>query len=247
MIRIINLHKSFNNKPVLKGVNLEIYDGETVTIMGGSGQGKTVLLKNIIGLMKPDKGKIIIDGIDITTADKKTLHNVQKKFGYLFQGSALFDSMTVYENIAFGLRHMKLSAAEIKERVKLYLSYVGLEGIENMYPSELSGGMKKRVALARAVAYSPQYILYDEPTTGLDPQTAETITDLIMSLQKKLNVTSIVVTHDLKAALKVSQRIAFLYNGEIIDIEQPDKLLNTSNLFLREFVTSALINQTNYN
>lgn len=243
MIQIINLHKSFNNKPVLRGVNLEIYDGETITIMGGSGQGKTVLLKNIIGLMKPDRGKIIIDGIDITVADKETLHNVQKKFGYLFQGSALFDSMTVFENIAFGLRHLKLSPEEVRRRVKLYLSYVGLEGIEDMKPSELSGGMKKRVALARAVAYNPQYILYDEPTTGLDPQTAETITDLIVSLQKKLNVTSIVVTHDLKAALKVSQRIAFLHNGEIICVEQADRLFATNNPILREFVSSALINR----
>lgn len=242
MIQIINLYKSFDNKPVLKGINLEIYDGETVTIMGGSGQGKTVLLKNIIGLMTPDQGRIIIDGIDITAVDKKTLHNVQKKFGYLFQGSALFDSMTVFENIAFGLRHLKLTPQEIARRVRLYLSYVGLEGIEHMRPSELSGGMKKRVALARAVAYNPQYILYDEPTTGLDPQTAETITDLIINLQKKLNVTSIVVTHDLKAALKVSQRIAFLHNGKIVCVEQTDKLLNTDNPLLREFISSALIN-----
>jgi phospholipid/cholesterol/gamma-HCH transport system ATP-binding protein len=129
--------------------------------------------------------------------DNRTLRNIQKKFGYLFQGSALFDSMNVFENVAFGLRHQNLSYEELTKKVKLYLSYVGLEGIENMYPSELSGGMKKRVALARAVAYNPQYILYDEPTTGLDPQTAETITDLIISLQKKLNVTSVVVTHDL--------------------------------------------------
>jgi phospholipid/cholesterol/gamma-HCH transport system ATP-binding protein len=209
--------------------------------MGSSGEGKTVLLKNIIGLMKPDRGSIIVDGTDITKVDNRTLRNVQKKFGYLFQGSALFDSMNVFENVAFGLRHQNLSYKDLTNKVKLYLSYVGLEGIENMYPSELSGGMKKRVALARAVAYNPQYILYDEPTTGLDPQTAETITDLIISLQKKLNVTSVVVTHDLKAAIKVSQRIAFLSKGKIVAIEEPKKILNSQEPLIKEFVSSAML------
>jgi phospholipid/cholesterol/gamma-HCH transport system ATP-binding protein len=241
MIKIINLYKSFGDVAVLQGINLEIYDGETITIMGGSGQGKTVLLKNIVGLLKPDRGKIIVDGVDITTADKKTLLNVQKKFGYLFQGSALFDSMTVFENIAFGLRNYNLSQEEIEHRVKLYLSYVDLEGVENKYPSELSGGMKKRVALARAVAYNPQYILYDEPTTGLDPQTAETITDLIINLQKKLNVTSIVVTHDLKAAVKISQRIAFLSEGRIVTIQTPEEVLKSEHPLVKEFVSAAVI------
>ncbi len=241
MIRIINLYKSFGTKQVLQGVNLDIYDGETITIMGSSGEGKTVLLKNIIGLMKPDRGSIIVDGTDITKVDNRTLRNVQKKFGYLFQGSALFDSMNVFENVAFGLRHQNLSYEELTKKVKLYLSYVGLEGIENMYPSELSGGMKKRVALARAVAYNPQYILYDEPTTGLDPQTAETITDLIISLQKKLNVTSVVVTHDLKAAIKVSQRIAFLSKGKIVAIEESKKILNSQEPLIKEFVSAAIL------
>jgi phospholipid/cholesterol/gamma-HCH transport system ATP-binding protein len=241
MISIINLYKSFGTKQVLQGVNLDIYDGETITIMGSSGEGKTVLLKNIIGLMKPDRGSIIVDGTDITKVDNRTLRNVQKKFGYLFQGSALFDSMNVFENVAFGLRHQNLSYKDLTNKVKLYLSYVGLEGIENMYPSELSGGMKKRVALARAVAYNPQYILYDEPTTGLDPQTAETITDLIISLQKKLNVTSVVVTHDLKAAIKVSQRIAFLSKGKIVAIEEPKKILNSQEPLIKEFVSAAML------
>jgi phospholipid/cholesterol/gamma-HCH transport system ATP-binding protein len=241
MIRIINLYKSFGTKQVLQGVNLDIYDGETITIMGSSGEGKTVLLKNIIGLMKPDRGSIIVDGTDITKVDNRTLRNVQKKFGYLFQGSALFDSMNVFENVAFGLRHQNLSYEDLTKKVKLYLSYVGLEGVENMYPSELSGGMKKRVALARAVAYNPQYILYDEPTTGLDPQTAETITDLIISLQKRLNVTSVVVTHDLKAAIKVSQRIAFLSKGKIVAIEEPKKILNSQESLIKEFVSAAML------
>ncbi len=242
MIKIINLYKSFNNLVVLQGVNLEIYDGETITIMGGSGQGKTVLLKNIVGLLKPDKGKIIVDGIDITTAEKKVLLEVQKKFGYLFQSSALFDSMTVFENIAFGLRNYNLSKEEIEFRVKLYLSYVGLQGIENKYPAELSGGMKKRVALARAIAYNPRYVLYDEPTTGLDPQTAEVISDLIINLQKRLNVTSIVVTHDLKTALKVSQRIAFLSEGKIATILTPQEVLKSEHPLVKEFVSSSMIN-----
>ena len=242
MIKIINLYKSFNNFVVLQGVDLEIYDGETITIMGGSGQGKTVLLKNIVGLLKPDKGKIIVDGIDITTAERKVLLEVQKKFGYLFQSSALFDSMTVFENIAFGLRNYNLSKEEIEFRVKLYLSYVGLQGIENKYPAELSGGMKKRVALARAIAYNPRYVLYDEPTTGLDPQTTEVISDLIINLQKKLNVTSIVVTHDLKIALKVSQRIAFLSEGKIVSILTPQEVLKSEHPLVKEFVSSSMIN-----
>lgn len=240
MIRIINLHKSFNEKLVLKGINLDIYDGETITIIGGSGQGKTVLLKCIAGLLKPDSGKIIIDGIDITTVDRKTLQSVQKKIGYLFQGAALFDSMTVFENVAFGLRYSDISKEEKTKIVKLYLSYVGLEGVENLYPAELSGGMKKRVALARAIAYSPQYILYDEPTTGLDPQTSETVTDLIISLQQKLKVTSIVVTHDIKAASKVSQRVALLYDGKIVAIEEGKNLLKSNNPLVQEFVSSAV-------
>lgn len=240
MIRIVNLYKSFNNKPVLRGVNLEIYDRETITIIGGSGQGKTVLIKNIIGLLTPDSGKIIVDNVDITKLDKKNLHNIQKKFGYLFQSSALFDSLTVFENVTFGLRHSKLSYYELKEKVKLYLSYVGLEGIEDMYPAELSGGMKKRVALARTIAYNPQYILYDEPTTGLDPQMAEVITDLIISLQKRLNVTSVVVTHDIKAAVKVSQRIAMLYNGQIVVVDTPDKILSSDNPIVKNFIEGKI-------
>lgn len=242
MIKIINLYKSFNNKPVLQGIDLEIYDGETITIMGGSGQGKTVLLKTIVGLIKPDKGQILIDGIDITRSDKKTLYMLQKKFGYLFQNSSLFDSMNVFENVAFGLRYLNLSKEELERRVKMYLSYVNLYNVENLYPSELSGGMKKRVALARAIAYNPTYILYDEPTTGLDPQTAETVTDLIISLQQKLKVTSIIVTHDIKAAIKVSQRIALLHNGKIVAIEEGKNLLFSSNPFVREFISAALIN-----
>lgn len=241
MIKIIDLYKSFNEKPVLKGINLDIYEGETITIIGGSGQGKTVLLKTIVGLLKPDKGHIIIDGIDIASADKTTLHNIQKKFGYLFQNSALFDSMTVLENVSFGLRYLNLSKEEIEKRVKLYLSYVNLYDVEKLYPAELSGGMRKRVALARAIAYNPQYILYDEPTTGLDPQTADTVTDLIISLQKKLKVTSIVVTHDIKAAIKVSQRVALLKDGKIVAIEDAKNLLISSNPLVKEFVSAAII------
>ncbi|MCX7957194.1 MAG: ATP-binding cassette domain-containing protein [Endomicrobia bacterium] len=243
MIEIVNVYKNFGKKVVLNGVNLDIYDGETITIMGGSGQGKTVLLKSIIGLIKPDSGKIIIDGVDILNVNKTILHETQKKFGYLFQNAALFDSLNVLENVAFGLRHLNLADEEIKRRVKLYLSYVNLEGIEYMYPSELSGGMKKRVALARAIAYNPQYILYDEPTTGLDPQTAETVTDLIISLQQKLNVTSIVVTHDVKAASKISQRVALLHNGKIVSIVDGKDLLKSKDIYVKEFISSAIIEE----
>lgn len=239
MIKIINLYKSFH-KPVLAGVNLEVYDGETITIIGGSGQGKSVLLKNIIGLIKPDSGKILVDGEDITSVDEKKLSQLQKKFGYLFQSSALFDSLTVFENVVFGLRHSGLSEKELREQAKLYLSYVGLKDVENMMPSELSGGMKKRVALARTIAYNPQYILYDEPTTGLDPQMSEVITDLIISMQKRLKVTSIVVTHDIKYAMKVSQRIAMLYHGKIVDVVEASKLLSSTNPIIKNFVEGKL-------
>jgi len=208
MIKVVDLYKSFNGKQVLRGVRLEIVDGETLTIIGGSGCGKSVLLKNILGLLKPEKGEVYIDGQEITRLENAQLLEVQKNFGYLFQGAALFDSLTVGENVAFGVRNMSnLSESGIRRRVDECLAMVGLRGIEKLKPAELSGGMKKRVGLARAIAYSPKYIMYDEPTTGLDPIMADVINDLILNLQKTLKVTSIVVTHDMKSAYKISNRI----------------------------------------
>lgn len=240
MIRINNLHKSFVGNRVLRGVNLEIEEGETITIIGGSGCGKSVLLKHIVGLLKPEIGEIEIDGQEITRLGMEELAEVQKKFGMLFQGAALFDSLTVGENISFGLRMLTdLDEKEIKRRVSEKLPLVGLEGIEQLMPAELSGGMKKRVALARAIAMNPKYILYDEPSTGIDPIMADVINNLILDLQKKLKITSIVVTHDMVSAYKVSDRIAMLYQGRIEEIGTPEEIKETKNSVVRQFITGS--------
>ncbi|MDR3253508.1 MAG: ATP-binding cassette domain-containing protein, partial [Endomicrobium sp.] len=194
MIKIENIHKQFGLKHVLCGINFEVCDSETLVIIGSSGTGKSILLKTIIGLIKPNTGSVKIDNVDITNCLSSDLHKTQKKMGYVFQESALFDSLTIFENVAFGLRTLtSLNENEIKQRVDHCLAMVGLENIENLKPTELSGGMKKRVAIARAVAYQPQYILYDEPTTGLDPIMADVINDLIINLRERLQVSSIVV------------------------------------------------------
>ncbi|HBU69034.1 MAG TPA: ABC transporter ATP-binding protein [Elusimicrobia bacterium] len=237
MIKVSGVHKKFKSKQVLRGVDLEIRDAETLTIIGGSGCGKSVLLKNIIGLLKPEEGEIFVDGKETTRLDESDLLEVQKKFGYLFQGAALFDSLTVGENVAFGLNNMKtIPPNEIGKRVLECLAMVGLKGVENLKPAELSGGMKKRVGLARAIAHKPEYIMYDEPTTGLDPIMADVINDLIIHLQKQLGVTSIVVTHDMKSAYKVSNRIAMLYEGKIIGAGSPDEIKNSKDAVVHQFV-----------
>jgi len=240
MIKINNVHKSFVGNRVLRGLNLEIEKGETITIIGGSGCGKSVLLKHIVGLMKPEVGEIEVDGQEITRLGVEELAEVQKKFGMLFQGAALFDSLTVGGNISFGLRMLTdLDEREIKKRVSEKLSLVGLEGIEELMPAELSGGMKKRVALARAIAMNPEYILYDEPSTGLDPIMADVINNLILDLQEKLKITSIVVTHDMVTAYKVSDRIAMLYEGRIEEIGTPEEIRETKNPVVRQFITGS--------
>lgn len=237
MIEIKNVHKAFGGKQVLRGVDLTINEAETVTVMGGSGTGKSVLLKNIMGLLKPDQGEIYIDGEEITRLGEEELLHVQRKFGYLFQGAALFDSLTVGENVAFGLRNIcDLSPSETAARVRECLGMVGLKGIENLKPAELSGGMRKRVGLARAIAHQPKYILYDEPTTGLDPIMADVINDLILSLQQQLGVTSVVVTHDMKSAYKVSNRLAMLYKGAVILTGTPDEIRTTQDPVVHQFV-----------
>lgn len=240
MIKVEDLHKTFAENYVLRGVNLEIRDGETITIIGGSGCGKTVLLKHIVGLLKPDKGKIYINSTEITSLTEHELGEYQKKFGYLFQGSALFDSLTAGENVAFGLHNMNFNEKLIKKKVSDCLGHVGLSGAEDIKPAELSGGMKKRVALARAIAYDPEYICYDEPTTGLDPIMADAINELIIHLQKTLKVTSIVVTHDLSSAYKISNRIAMLYDGKIITLGSPEEIKKTSNEYVKQFITGSI-------
>jgi len=237
MIEIVDLHKSFGDNKVLDGVNLTISKGETTTIIGRSGVGKSVLLKHIIGLVKPDEGKILIDGEDITLCKNEKLVELRQRFGMLFQGSALFDSMTVQENVGLGLReHTKLPEEEIREIVREKLRLVGLSGVENSKPAELSGGMKKRVGLARAIAMSPEYILYDEPTTGLDPIMADAINYLIIRMKNELNITSIAVTHDIVSAYKISSRIAMIYEGKIIFVGTPEEVKNTDDPIVRQFV-----------
>ncbi|MDI6845170.1 MAG: ABC transporter ATP-binding protein [Candidatus Saccharicenans sp.] len=236
-IKITDLHKAFGSKQVLKGLDLEIMSGETLVVIGQSGSGKSVLLKHIIGIMKPDRGRVMVDGQEISSMSDEQLMKLSRKFGMLFQGAALFDSLTVEENVAFGLRrHTTLSEDEIKERVKESLEQVGLRGVEKLFPHELSGGMKKRVGLARAIAYRPEIVLYDEPTTGLDPIRAEAINDLILCLKKQMRVTSVIITHDMNMTYKVADRIAMLYDGRIIETGAPEEIRNTDNPVVQQFI-----------
>ena len=242
MIEITNLHKSFGDSQVLRGVDLTVHQGESLTVIGGSGSGKSVLLKHIIGLLFPDKGQVSIDGKVVNRLDEAGLNEIRKKFGMLFQGAALFDSLPVWENVGFALaQHTKLSAKEIRERATQKLALVGLKGIEDKMPADLSGGMKKRVGLARAIAMDPAIILYDEPTTGLDPISADAINDLIVDLRKKLGGTSVSITHDMQSAYKISDRIAMLYKGQIQETGTPDEIKVTSNPIVRQFITGSAV------
>ena len=237
MIEIKELSKSFNDHPVLNGVALTVKTGETMVVIGRSGCGKSVLLKHIIGLLRPDGGSILIDGVDIAKLSGRSLDEIRKKFGMLFQGAALFDSMTVEENVAFPLgEHTTMGAAAIRQRVRECLSLVGLKHVEDLRPAELSGGMRKRVGLARALAMSPEIILYDEPTTGVDPIMGDIINDLIISLRDRLRVTSVLVTHDMRSAYKVADRIAMLYNGTIVEVGTPNEIRHSSNLVVQQFI-----------
>jgi phospholipid/cholesterol/gamma-HCH transport system ATP-binding protein len=238
MIEIIDLHKAFAENSVLKGVNLTINTGETMTIIGRSGEGKSVLLKLIIGLLKPDRGMILVDGIDITRLNHNQIFNLRRRFGMLFQSSALLDSMTVDENVGLPLReHSGYPESKIRIIVAEKLAQVGLVNIENKKPAELSGGMKKRVGLARAIAMNPDYVLYDEPTTGLDPITADAINLLIIHLKNALNITSIAVTHDMVSAYKISDRMAMLHDGRIIFTGTPDEVRNCPDPVVQQFIT----------
>ncbi len=240
MIEIINVSKTFDGHKVLDNLNLNIETGESTVIIGRSGCGKSVLLKHIIGLLKPDSGHVLIDGKDITRMDEKELSAVRMKFGMLFQGAALFDSLNILENVGFALiEHTNTPRAEIVKRVKESLALVGLKDIEYKKPSELSGGMRKRVGLARAIIVRPEIMLYDEPTTGVDPIMGDSVNDLIIKLHTKLNVTSIAVTHDMTSAYKIADRVAMLYNGKIIVDGTPDEIKNTKDPIIRQFITGA--------
>ncbi|MCQ9207052.1 MAG: ABC transporter ATP-binding protein [Omnitrophica bacterium] len=237
MIEIINLCKSFGNQKVLDNVNLTINTGETTVIIGRSGCGKSVLLKHIIGLMKPDSGQIFIDGKDITKLYGKALNETRMKFGMLFQNSALFDSLPVWANVAFSmLEHTTRTRPAIMHRVRECLGFVGLEGVEDLKPAALSGGMRKRVGLARCIAFKPEIILYDEPTTGLDPIMADSINTLIRGLHDKLKITSVAVTHDMTSAYKMADKVAMLYGGKIIAVGTPEEVKNTKNPIVKQFI-----------
>jgi phospholipid/cholesterol/gamma-HCH transport system ATP-binding protein len=241
MIELVDIHKSFGEQKVLDGLNLRIEDGKTTVIIGKSGGGKSVLLKHIIGLLKPDSGQVLVNGIDITTLSDKELNEVRKNFGMLFQEAALFDSMNVGENVAFPLReHTKKKEKEIREIVDERLRAVGLPGVENKMPSELSGGMRKRVGLARALAMHPQIILYDEPTTGLDPIMTEAINDLIINTQKNFNVTCVVISHDIESIFEIGHNIAMLYEGKIVEYGTPEVIRQSDNPVLKQFLSGSL-------
>lgn len=236
-IRVVNLHKSFGEKAVLRGVNLDVREGESMVVIGGSGSGKTVLIKCIIGLMPPDQGEIYVDGEEIHSLDEEKMSDVRKKFGMLFQWGALFDSLTVWENVGFGLRHQtQLKEEAIRKIASEKLALVGLKNVEDLMPAELSGGMRKRVSLARAIAVEPEILLYDEPTTGIDPILADAINDLIVEMKEKLQVTSIAITHDMKSAYKIADRIAMLYEGKIIGVGTPEEMKNSSNPIVQQFI-----------
>ncbi|MFC2158248.1 ABC transporter ATP-binding protein [Acidobacteriota bacterium] len=240
MIRIADLHKTFGGKAVLQGIDLSVSRGEIAVIIGQSGSGKSVLIKHLVGLIKPDKGKIYIDGEEITSMSEAQLPRIRKRFGMLFQAGALFDSMTVEQNVRFGLeRYTDLTEEQIHEKVVSCLDRVGLRGVENLMPHELSGGMKKRVALARAIAYDPEIMLYDEPSTGIDPIRADAINDLIILMKKELNVTSIVITHDMVSSYKVADKIAMLYRGKIIEVGTPDEIRRSENPIVRQFISGS--------
>lgn len=245
MIHVHDIWKRYGKLEVLKGLSLDILDGETLVILGRSGVGKSVLLKQIIGLESPDKGYIEVDGQKVTDLTKRATRKELKPMGMLFQGSALFDSMTVGENTAFYLKQHQhsLSESEVKERVRTALAMVGLEGTENKLPSELSGGMRKRAALARLIVYRPQIILYDEPTTGLDPITSMQINELINQTKKELKATSIVVTHDIRSALEVGDRLAFHNDGKIAQIAPKNEFLQIDDPILNEFFNNAIIDK----
>ncbi|MEN6465546.1 MAG: ABC transporter ATP-binding protein [Syntrophaceae bacterium] len=241
MIQIHRLRKKFGKQLVLDDLDLEIEDRRTTVIIGRSGGGKSVLLKNIIGLVKPDSGEILVDGVDITRLKDKELNDIRKKFGMLFQEGALFDSMNVGDNVAFPLReHSDLKESEIREVVSDRLRAVGLSGIESKMPSELSGGMRKRVALARAIALKPEIVLFDEPTTGLDPVLSEAINQLIVSTQKEFNLTCIVISHDLESIFKIAHKIAFLYEGKILIHGTPEEIRSSDNPVLRQFLAGSI-------
>ena len=237
MIKLVNVHKKFGGQKVLDGVTLDIPKGKITVVIGASGVGKSVLLKHMIGLLKPDSGKVFVDGIDLSNLSPVQLVNIRKKFGMLFQGAALLDSLNVFDIVAFPLvEHKKLSPSEIKRIVHEKLELVGLKNIDHKMPSELSGGMRKRVGLARAIILQPETMLYDEPTTGLDPIMTDSVDNLILDMQQKLKITSVVISHDIASAFTVADQIAMLHEGKIVEAGPPQRLKESRDPFVRKFI-----------
>ena len=239
MIEIRDLHKSFGGFQVLKGISLNMAEGTTTVVLGGSGSGKTVLMKHIMGLLKPDSGNVMVDGEDVTAMDRQKLAVFRERMGMVFQNAALFDSMTVGDNVAFPLReHTKMPEDEIAQRVKEKLAVVDLIDVEKKFPSELSGGMRKRVGLARAIIRDPKIVLYDEPTTGLDPLTTESVDEMIINARQRLRVTSVVISHDIGSAFHIADNIAMLHHGVIVDQGPPAQLRKSDEPHVKEFLST---------
>lgn len=240
VIKAENVVKKFGDRTVLNGVSLEVYKGETFVIMGGSGCGKSTFLRHLIGALKPDSGKVYLLGKDLSILKEDDLDGVKKKIGMSFQSSALFDSMTVGENVALPLKeHAKLEQGVIDIVVKMKLELVGLRGFEDLMPSQISGGMRKRVGLARAIVMDPEIVFYDEPTAGLDPIVAGVIDKLILDLSQKLSITSVVVTHDMKSVFSIASRVAMLYEGRVLEVGTPDEIRGSKNQMVRQFVAGS--------
>ncbi len=241
MIEIVDLWKSFGDNHVLRGITLTIPTGTTYVVLGGSGSGKTVLLKHVIGLLKPDRGVVRVNGVEISALEGKALTEARQRFGMVFQGAALFDSMTVYDNVAFPLREKRrghISADEIRSRVVEKLAVVDLgEEVLPRFPSELSGGMRKRVALARALVSDPEIVLYDEPTTGLDPITTDSVDGMILNAKERLRITSMVISHDIASAFKVADRLAVLYDGHLAAEGTPEEVRASQDPFVKRFLS----------
>ena len=237
MIRVVDLYKSFGRQPVLRGVNLDLEAGKITTIIGGSGSGKTVLLKHLNALLLPDRGSVVVDGKDITKLNQSALNEVRQKFGVLFQGAALLDSMTVYDNVAFPLRERtRLKEPDIEHKVKESLGQVGLTGMGYKFPAEVSGGMKKRAGLARALVTQPEIMLFDEPTTGLDPLLGKSIHQLIRKMHAAFKFTGVIVSHDIPEVFRISDRIAMLANGTIEEVGTTEEMIASKNPVVRQFL-----------
>jgi phospholipid/cholesterol/gamma-HCH transport system ATP-binding protein len=236
-IELRDLHKSFGPKKVLQGFTLNIQEGETLSIIGGSGAGKSVTLKHILGLIAPDQGEVWVDGQNVNQLEREQLYELRRKVGYVFQFAALFDSMTIADNVAMGLRRIHgMAEAQIQERVSECLRRVDLTGVENLYPNQISGGMQKRVGFARAIATQPRYLLYDEPTTGLDPVTVTVIDRLIMRMADELGVTGVVITHDMESAYRISDRIAMLHGGRVRTAGTPEEIRSSQDPVVKGFI-----------